>query len=441
MSYSIGRESEDKLRRFRTHQPDAVAMKEELRQKESLKNRCIDYIVQTFIDRDIHDESDVLPKCVMASVTTKLPIPQSIKYQTPEHDTSQIKSISQIYAGSHIDNESYWKKACLFEFQEDGMFRKAFGEEEGYRNIDQHGMRWKRFYFEKLLQIELEECDKSIMNYNYIAELIDAVKDVIFTIRFRQLPCHTDNIDVLLLKIPNLQRLNICYGMNQIGMKYKRDEFGIKFPDCASLSNYFESAVNLTTLVLSKNIIDDDLLGVLIVGLERNRSVTHLDLSHNKITLKGVQFLAKLLSNSSILSSLDLGNNMISKEGGKHLGLIIKENESLLTLNLRLNSLDDEGCMGVLDGVAFNSTLNTLNLSANGAGDLAAEAMTSLLRTTRSDLRRLDMTNNNIGAAHIKDFLAALSMRNNETLISFDLRYNPGCEHGTYFNTYIYLHN
>ena len=47
--------------------------------------------------------------------------------------------------------------------------------------------------------------------------------------------------------------------------------------------------------------MDDDLLRMLMTGLYKSSTITHLDVSHNKITNHGVRLLAKLLGSKTEL--------------------------------------------------------------------------------------------------------------------------------------------
>ena len=75
--------------------------------------------------------------------------------------------------------------------------------------------------------------------------------------------------------------------------------------------------------------MDDDLLRMLMTGFINNRygnlhckvtdlmliffsTITHLDVSHNKITNHGARLLAKLLGSRSVLTSLNLCDNQVS---------------------------------------------------------------------------------------------------------------------------------
>eukprot|EP00968_Pinguiococcus_pyrenoidosus_P006575 scaffold438_cov250-Pinguiococcus_pyrenoidosus.AAC.41 len=141
--------------------------------------------------------------------------------------------------------------------------------------------------------------------------------EYIFTLTAHQLLGHPDMSRVCAL-FPNLCRLRIRYGVRKTGMDYERILFGMKISDAQGLTKYLKATDTLTTLILSMNLLDDDLLRMLMVGLIVNETVTHLDVSHNRITTHGARLLAKLLGANSVLTSLDLSDNFIYAEGGRY---------------------------------------------------------------------------------------------------------------------------
>ena len=66
-------------------------------------------------------------------------------------------------------------------------------------------------------------------------------------------------------------------------MNYDRAMFGMKLPDCRSLAKTLEKSESLVTLALPGNLLEDDKIRMIASGLVDNRSVTNLDLSHNKV--------------------------------------------------------------------------------------------------------------------------------------------------------------
>lgn len=398
---SVGRSTReaslpDQLRRYRTHVPPSMGSKAQTRLGESLRNRCIEVLLQNFEELDL--SSGRLSQARLASITGQLSV-----------------DVDPRLTGRSVSDENYWKRACLSRYPREECLPQV------------HGMRWKQTFFERLLQERLEDCDGLDESIAELKELVDAAGDEIFCLRFRQLPSHLP-LHPILGSATNLTRVEICYGAMDVGMHYDRALFGMKISDATSLSKLFETSHSLTSVKLSQNIIDDDLLRLLMVGLQRSSSISCLDFSNNKITDFGAQLISRLLSSDSTLVSLDLSNNCIQREGARHIAREIRSNESLMRLNLRLNNLSDEGCRDLLDAVADNDTLNELIISSNGAADNSATAVAALMRRTKCDLHSLDVSNNLFSFEHINLFSAA--MKQNRSLEHLDLRQNPGYAEG-----------
>eukprot|EP01033_Poteriospumella_lacustris_P008109 gene8109-5837_t len=359
---------------------------------EKLVTKCIRVVVENFGDRPVRE---VIPPPLMAEITKQLPA-----------------NLSPVIGAKYIYNESYWKKCCVDKY--------------GWHNcqLEEHNLLWKQLYFEKLVQERLEDFDAVTEDVETLYELIDACSDYIFAIKFQQLPSHLELFEICQL-LPNLTKLDCVYGIKKIGMNYERLLFGMKISDATSLAKIFDQTETLTSVILSGNLIDDDLLRMLMTGLIKNNTITHLDLSHNKITNHGARLLSKLLGENSVLTTLNLSDNMIHAEGGRYLARGMRENDGLLQLNLRLNRLGDEGCSLLLEGLRDNTSLTDLNLASNAMGPQAAQVLLSILRDPEHHITTLDISGNELTADQFE--LMRVSLSNNKSLTSVDVRKNPGC--------------
>jgi Ran GTPase-activating protein (RanGAP) involved in mRNA processing and transport len=224
--------------------------------------------------------------------------------------------------------------------------------------------------------------------------------------------------------MPNLTRLEVAYGVNKIGMNYERMLFGMKIADATALAKAFSRSSTLTTVILTGNLIDDDLLRMLMSGLIKNHTITSLDLSHNKITNHGTRLLSKLLGENSVLTTLDLADNHIHADGGRYIARGLRENDSLLHLNLRLNQLQDEGCQMLLESLQENRCLVDLHIGSNHAGHMAMQTLCTILRSPQCNLQVINISGNNLSSEHFD--LLHISLLNNKTVRCLDMRSNPG---------------
>jgi len=163
-------------------------------------------------------------------------------------------------------------------------------------------------------------------------------------------------------------------------------------------------------------------------GLVDNLSVTHLDLSHNRVADRGVRALAKLLDSRSVLAFLDLCDNQIHTEGGRALARALRGNHSLLSLNLRLNRIGDDGGRAICDVLRVRALVPSLihpvcyrTDFSNGMKEVQQKGMdiyfftsshprrrlTQLAKTRRPSLVKCRSMSLAVSAATRSDWLAA----------------------------------
>ena len=72
----------------------------------------------------------------------------------------------------------------------------------------------------------------------------------------------------------------------------------MKMADAEIFSKCIQKTQSLTRLSLNNNLLDYDLIKILSRGLMLNKTITILDLSHNKIGNSATQKIAQYLKNS-----------------------------------------------------------------------------------------------------------------------------------------------
>lgn len=95
----------------------------------------------------------------------------------------------------------------------------------------------------------------------------------------------------------------------------------------------------LTELNLSKNKIDDVGAEAICMGLSRNLGLKKLDLSGNYIKERGGKAFAVCLKINHTLEELNLKENNINDLAGQHLDDICRKNRNITEINLDLNSV------------------------------------------------------------------------------------------------------
>lgn len=396
----------------------AKAEAEEQKQKAAFDNR---YIAKT-IARAKKNNSDAFPSDEIEDLTELAYKVVAKNFQLyPElndiDDENIKKEIVKLTdqklpittVARNIDFEFYWQKKCLeSEEMEDKNIKR-----------EQHGNSFKQAYIETHIQTLLENYRPS-GNATEVTRELDAARYEVFCLIITQLQHF--NISLLFQYLPNLSYLTLTYGAKHVGMEYERPLFGMKMSDATTFKDCLRTTTALTYLSLPGNLIDDDLIGILIKGLMLNKTITQLDLSHNKIGQSGARKIAKYLLQSQILTHLNLADNMINYEGSRYLCQALKVNKSLIDLNLKLNRIDDKaGQKMCIDLRMKFSCLENINLAANLLGNMFCESLSEYISYNTS-IKKLDISSNQIDESNAPTLKGSLDA--NERIIKFDVKRN-----------------
>ncbi|KAL9965559.1 hypothetical protein ACROYT_G029373 [Oculina patagonica] len=169
-----------------------------------------------------------------------------------------------------------------------------------------------------------------------------------------------------------------------------------------ALAEALQRNTSLTVLDLSGNNIGDHGATALAEALQRNTSLTVLYLLMNKIGDHGATGLAEALQRNTSLTVLDLSGNNIGDHGAAGLAEALQTNISLTELGLSDNNIGDHGATGLAEALQNNTSLTVLNLSCSNIGDEGATALAGALRENKV-LRRLHLFNNHISEAVISE--------------------------------------
>jgi Ran GTPase-activating protein (RanGAP) involved in mRNA processing and transport len=165
-----------------------------------------------------------------------------------------------------------------------------------------------------------------------------------------------------------------------------------------------------TILDLTGNEITFEGADLLAHALNNNTTLIELILYNNRLSDKGIRFLALELSiNNSTLKKLNLGFNDITDDGAQHLAQMLKTNRTLIHLCLQQNHIGDRGVQ-LLAGVLArqNWTLELLNLFSNKfLSDGSIPVLSNMLQLNQS-LQKLDIRDCNvtdIGEAKLQEII------------------------------------
>ena len=188
------------------------------------------------------------------------------------------------HTARNIDFEFYWEQKCQQEgTKEEGRAgSKETRQSSALKNVkkEQHGNSYKQAYLEIYVQRLLEQFNSEGATDD-LKKKLDACRYEIFSLTVTQLQ-HLD-VQVVFDYLPNLAFLTLTYGAKHVGMAYERPLFGMKMSDAKIFKECLRKTQSLCYLSLPGNLIDDDLISILIKGLMLNKTISQLDLSHNKI--------------------------------------------------------------------------------------------------------------------------------------------------------------
>jgi Ran GTPase-activating protein (RanGAP) involved in mRNA processing and transport len=145
------------------------------------------------------------------------------------------------------------------------------------------------------------------------------------------------------------------------------------------------------TYNFNSRIKDEDMqpIGISFVAYKTN--LTLINLSYNKISDKGILFLAKLLEKAEKIAELNLSGNLIGDSGCKELAASLTKKSSLFSLNLNGNVIGNSGLMYINELLFTNPSILVLNVGNNRYDWDGLIAITTALTFSNSTLKVLNV--------------------------------------------------
>ena len=308
-----------------------------------------------------------------------------------------------------MDDEGYWERCCKARWE--------------ICDVSAYGGGWKRMYFERNLQQIIEHFVPETTDPTELNETLALSASFVKKITVRQLlppvreapkgPDFDDNSDAgseagdepecdhfnfgpVLKVLPNLEELNLTYGVRDCGMNFEWNLFQFTARDCLQLAQCVAACKTLKVFRLHRSKVDDDKVRVLISHILDHPGLVELDLSNNLIGDRGARAVGKFLNNHSQLVRLSLNDNQIRAAGAQAIAHALTKNTTLKYLNLRLNRLGDEGGQAICRALMKNSTLVEINMSSNDMAEPTA-AILSQVVMQNSTVKTLDLSCNRLG--------------------------------------------
>jgi len=231
------------------------------------------------------------------------------------------------------------------------------------------------------------------------------------------------------------------------------DKFAIAISEALKVNKKIKS------LILDDNYITPIGGEALMKALLNNKNIEHLDLSNNRLGLKGsakdfgpmisdllksnvflktvilkgnklgdrhVAAIAEAMAENSTLKALDLSYNEFGPRGGELIGQMLQNNVFLKSFSVAWNSLLNQGTVHLLNGLKNNNSITHINISWNGVSDGGAREIAIVLAGNTS-LEEFNVSHNRIGKEGAKKIAAGIKDSN---IKAFNISYNPLDEEG-----------
>lgn len=175
----------------------------------------------------------------------------------------------------------------------------------------------------------------------------------------------------------------------------------------------------LTSLDLSWMCLERPSAYNLYRAMERNKTLTKLDLSHNNIIDAG-PLVAELINPNNSITDLDLSYNDLYRGAvGSHLGRALMANTRLLSLKLDVTSMPEACLVSISSAMLHNTTLEILSIAIPRLNASSIENFANVIRTNTT-LRHLNITGGGSDYYEQQFNLIAEGFRFNKTLEFFD---------------------
>ena len=195
---------------------------------------------------------------------------------------------------------------------------------------------------------------------------------------------------------------------------------------------------SIKILSLQNNDIDDNCAQILFHNLRFNKSITILNLSHNKISNQSIIYSDLFFISNKSLNTLVISYNYLGSKGCINLMNYLKYNQKLIlrTLDISYNGISEEGMLPLFKYIKANNKLLSLFFSGNCLGNSGLELFVKSLfsqdgvknSNSNSKISYLDLSNNNLtkeSCKYIKNILCLSPFITNIN-IGYNSLYNEG---------------
>ena len=202
--------------------------------------------------------------------------------------------------------------------------------------------------------------------------------------------------------------------------KIKEEKYKTMFNKIVfSLAKHISQSHELISLSLNKLEFNKNYCQSLSKGISSNNSLQNLSITNSKLDLNSYEILLESLLNQNALSFLDLSNNNFGDKYGRIISRIISRHSQRRDQVVWFYSLRNE----LPPSNEYKKGLMFINLNGNNLSRDSAECISSVLYSDQY-IRAIYLNDNKFDNQSCKKFI--YMMRKNLSLLTIDLRSNPG---------------
>ena len=202
--------------------------------------------------------------------------------------------------------------------------------------------------------------------------------------------------------------------------KIKEEKYKTMFNKIVfSLAKHISQSHELISLSLNKLEFNKNYCQSLSKGISSNSSLQNLSITNSKLDLNSYEILLESLLNQNALSFLDLSNNNFGDKYGRMISRIISRHSQRRDQVVWFYSLRNE----LPPSNEYKKGLMFINLNGNNLSRDSAECISSVLYSDQY-IRAIYLNDNKFDNQSCKKFI--YMMRKNLSLLTIDLRSNPG---------------
>lgn len=226
-------------------------------------------------------------------------------------------------------------KTCNKIFQCDHYWHRRYNDHYGQiverKSINQS---WKSIYLERHVRKLIEEFEPQYQDEYRIEEILKLSAPFVSKLYITQLknwkppktspleqrprkseyPVYHINFEKILKYLPEVQYIDMSFGIKNIGLDYEPQQFDIDPNDLRLLADGINKLVDFRCLRILRSNIQCNHIQKFVRNIKAN-SINEIDFSYCKIGDLGAIYLGKLLQNLLTMRILILKDNLIGPEG------------------------------------------------------------------------------------------------------------------------------